>query len=56
MPLGSGAMAGSAFPFDREAIAKDLHFASITKNSMDVSADRDFALDFLPARRCRCSI
>jgi len=49
MPLGSGAMAGSGFPFDREAIAKDLAFASITKNSMDVSADRDFALDFLHA-------
>jgi argininosuccinate lyase len=49
MPLGSGAMAGSGFPFDREAIAKDLGFASITRNSMDVSGDRDFALDFLHA-------
>ena len=49
MPLGSGALAGSAFPLDREAIAKDLGFADITRNSMDVSADRDFALDFLYA-------
>ncbi len=49
LPLGSGALAGSGFPFDREAIAKDLGFASITRNSMDVSADRDFALDFLYA-------
>ncbi len=49
MPIGSGALAGSAFPFDREAIARDLGFAAITKNSMDVSADRDFALDFLHA-------
>ena len=49
LPLGSGALAGSGFPFDREAIAKDLRFASITRNSMDVSADRDFALDFLYA-------
>jgi argininosuccinate lyase len=49
MPLGSGALAGSGFPFDREAIAKDLGFASITANSMDVSADRDWALDFLYA-------
>ncbi len=49
MPLGSGALAGSGFPFDREAIAKDLGFAAITRNSMDVSADRDFALDFLYA-------
>jgi argininosuccinate lyase len=49
MPLGSGALAGSGFPFDREAIAQELGFASITKNSMDVSADRDWALDFLHA-------
>ncbi len=49
MPLGSGALAGSGFPFDRDAIARDLGFAAITRNSMDVSADRDFALDFLYA-------
>ncbi len=49
MPLGSGALAGSGFPFDREAIARDLGFAAITRNSMDVSGDRDFALDFLYA-------
>lgn len=47
MPLGSGALAGSGFPFDREAIAKELDFAAITRNSMDVSADRDWALDFM---------
>src|SRR5579862_467402 len=47
MPLGSGALAGSGFAFDREAIAGDLGFASITPNSMDACADRDFALDFL---------
>ena len=45
----AGALAGSGFPFDREAIARDLGFAAITRNSMDVSADRDFALDFLYA-------
>jgi argininosuccinate lyase len=49
MPLGSGALAGSGFPFDREAIAKELGFAAVTHNSMDVSADRDFGLDFLYA-------
>jgi argininosuccinate lyase len=49
MPLGSGALAGSGFPFDREAIARDLGFAAITRNSMDVSGDRDFALDYLHA-------
>jgi argininosuccinate lyase len=49
MPLGAGALAGSGFPHDREAIARDLGFDSITRNSMDVSADRDFALDYLYA-------
>ncbi len=49
MPLGSGALAGSGFEFDREAIAKDLGFAAITTNSMDAAGDRDFALDFLHA-------
>ena len=49
LPLGSGALAGSGFPFDREAIAQDLGFEAVSNNSMDVSADRDFALDFLYA-------
>jgi argininosuccinate lyase len=49
LPLGSGALAGSGFPFDREAMAQDLGFAAITRNSMDVSADRDFVLDFVYA-------
>ena len=49
MPLGSGALAGSGFALDREAMARDLGFDSITRNSMDVSGDRDFALDFLYA-------
>jgi argininosuccinate lyase len=49
LPLGSGALAGSGFPFDREAMAQDLGFAAITANSMDVSGDRDFALDFVYA-------
>jgi argininosuccinate lyase len=49
LPLGSGALAGSGFPFDRDAIAADLDFDGVTANSMDVSADRDFALDFLYA-------
>jgi len=47
MPLGSGALAGSGFAIDRDALAKELGFDAITRNSMDVSADRDFALDFL---------
>ncbi|MFL6463450.1 MAG: argininosuccinate lyase [Bryobacteraceae bacterium] len=49
MPLGSGALAGSGFAFDRQAMAEDLAFPAVTRNSMDVSGDRDFALDFLYA-------
>jgi argininosuccinate lyase len=49
LPLGSGALAGSGFPFDREEMARDLGFESVTRNSMDVSGDRDFVLDFLYA-------
>ncbi|MCW5982271.1 MAG: argininosuccinate lyase [Bryobacteraceae bacterium] len=49
LPLGSGALAGSAFPFDRGAIAAELGFDGVTRNSLDVSGDRDFALDFLYA-------
>ena len=49
LPLGSGALAGSGFPFDRAGMARDLGFGAVTFNSMDVSGDRDFALDFLYA-------
>ena len=49
MPLGSGALAGSGFPFDREAIARRSWLRGDHANSMDVSGDRDFALDFLYA-------
>ena len=49
LPLGSGALAGSGFALDREAMARDLGFDGVTGNSMDVSGDRDFALDFLYA-------
>ena len=46
-PLGSGALAGSAFPIDRKALAKDLGFSRITPNSLDAVSDRDFALEYL---------
>ncbi len=48
-PLGSGALAGSGFPFDRYAMAGELGFAEISANSLDAVSDRDFALDFLYA-------
>jgi argininosuccinate lyase len=46
-PMGSGALAGCAFPIDRLAIAKDLGFSRITANSLDAVSDRDFALYYL---------
>jgi len=46
-PLGSGALAGCAFPLDRKALARDLGFSGITANSLDAVGDRDFALEFL---------
>ena len=46
-PLGSGALAGCAFPLDRKTLARDLGFAGITANSLDAVSDRDFALEFL---------
>jgi len=47
LPLGSGAVAGSNFPLDREAMAKELGFSRISANSLDATCDRDFVLDFL---------
>ena len=47
LPLGSGAVAGSNFPVDREAIAKELGFSRISANSLDATCDRDFVLEFL---------
>jgi argininosuccinate lyase len=46
-PLGSGALAGCAFPLDRKMLAKDLGFSRITANSLDAVSDRDFALETL---------
>lgn len=48
-PLGSGAMAGTTFPLDREKAALALGFDGVTLNSLDGVSDRDFALEFLAA-------
>jgi argininosuccinate lyase len=45
--LGSGALAGSAFPIDRKTLANDLGFSRISANSLDAVSDRDFAIEFL---------
>jgi len=47
LPLGSGAVAGSNFPVDREAVAKELGFSKVSANSLDATCDRDFVLEFL---------
>ena len=49
LPLGSGALAGTAFPVDRQALARELGFTTISQNSLDAVSDRDFAADFLYA-------
>ena len=48
-PLGSGAIAGSTLPLDREYVAELLNFDGVTRNSMDAVADRDFMIEFLSA-------
>ncbi len=49
LPLGSGALAGCPFPVDREALARELGFHSISENSMDAVSDRDWAVELLSA-------
>ena len=49
MPLGSGALAGTTFPLDREFVKELLGFSAITENSLDGVSDRDFAIELLSA-------
>lgn len=49
MPLGSGALAGTGFPLDREAMAAELGFDGVSANSLDAVSDRDFAVEFTAA-------
>ena len=49
MPLGSGALAGSTLPIDREFLKERLGFAKISENSMDGASERDFVIDALYA-------
>jgi len=46
-PLGSGALAGTAYPIDRDLLAQNLGFRSATLNSLDAVSDRDHVLEFL---------
>ena len=47
MPLGSAALAGAAYELDREAVAEELGFEAISRNSIDAVAARDFIAEFL---------
>ena len=51
-PLGSGALAGTTYPLDREFVAEQLGMNGVTLCSLDGVADRDFAIEFASA----CSI
>lgn len=46
-PLGSGALAGTAYPIDREVLAADLGFLRATRNSLDAVSDRDHVLELM---------
>ena len=52
LPLGSGALAGTTYPLDRNMVAELLGFDSVSSNSLDGVSDRDFCLELLSA----CSI
>ena len=49
MVLGSGALAGTTYPLNRERVAELLGFSRISENSLDGVSDRDFLLDYLSA-------
>jgi len=52
MPLGSGALAGTTLPLQREAVRRELGFERLTQNSIDSVSDRDFAMDLVYACAC----
>jgi argininosuccinate lyase len=47
LPLGAAALAGTSLPIDRESVCRQLGFDSVAANSLDVSSDRDFLLEFV---------
>ena len=49
MPLGSGALAGTTYPLDRQLVSDLLGFSQISQNSLDGVSDRDFVCDYLYA-------
>src|SRR5262249_20228162 len=47
LPLGAAALAGTSLPVDRESVRRQLGFDAVAANSLDVSSDRDFLLEFV---------
>src|SRR5262249_2118848 len=47
LPLGAAALAGTSLPIDRDFVARELGFDAVAANSLDVSGDRDFLLEFV---------
>jgi argininosuccinate lyase len=49
LPLGSAALAGTSYPIDRDAVALELGFEAVSRNSLDAVSDRDFCIEFAGA-------
>jgi len=49
LPLGSAALAGTSYPIDRDAVALELGFEAVSRNSLDAVSDRDFCVEFAGA-------
>jgi argininosuccinate lyase len=47
LPLGAAALAGTSLPIDRDSVRRQLGFDAVSANSLDVSSDRDFVLEFV---------
>src|SRR5437763_11539903 len=47
LPLGAAALAGTSLPIDRESVRQKLGFDAVARNSLDVSSDRDFVVEFV---------
>src|SRR5437588_2904651 len=47
LPLGAAALAGTSLPIDRDSVARQLSFDVVARNSLDVSSDRDFLIEFV---------